>query len=113
MKSRMVRAGGLVLGALAFQVGCLRQPQGPGAQSAGVVPQGAAEAPGGGARLLSVDPTQTPSGVFFHQGKPFCFSGSNNYYLTYKDKVMVDDVFTQAKALGLKVLRTWAFIDRG
>jgi mannan endo-1,4-beta-mannosidase len=63
--------------------------------------------------LLDVTPTDTPSAVFMHRGKPFCFSGSNNYYLSYKDKAMVDDVFVQAKAMGLKVMRTWAFIDRG
>jgi mannan endo-1,4-beta-mannosidase len=63
--------------------------------------------------LLEVEPTATPSAVFIHQGKPFCFSGSNNYYLSYKDRPMVDDVFVQAKAMGLKVMRTWAFIDRG
>lgn len=62
---------------------------------------------------LSVEPTDTPSAVFMHEGKPFCFAGSNNYYLSYKDRAMVDDVFAQAKAMGLKVLRTWAFIDRG
>lgn len=63
--------------------------------------------------LLKVDPTSTPSAVFLHQGKPFCFTGSNNYYLSYRDRPMVDDVFTQAKAMGLQVMRTWAFIDRG
>jgi mannan endo-1,4-beta-mannosidase len=63
--------------------------------------------------LLDVAPTNTPSAVFMHRDKPFCFSGSNNYYLSYKDKPMVDDVFAQAKAMGLKVMRTWAFIDRG
>lgn len=109
MTSRIVRAGGLLLGALALQLGCLRQPQSAGVNSAG--PQAGMD--GAAAELLTVAPTDTPSGVFFEQGKPFCFSGSNNYYLTYKDKVMVDDVFAQAKALGLKVLRTWAFIDRG
>jgi mannan endo-1,4-beta-mannosidase len=63
--------------------------------------------------LLAVQPTDTPSGVFMLQGRPFCFSGANNYYLTYKSEAMVDDVFAQAKAMGLSVLRTWAFIDRG
>lgn len=114
MKSRIVRATGLLLGALALQLGCLRKPQTVGPQSAGAAPgaqTGAAS--GAAAELLTVTPTDTPSGVFFQQGQPFCFSGSNNYYLTYQDKVMVDDVFAQAQAMGLKVLRTWAFVDRG
>lgn len=63
--------------------------------------------------LLQVKPTDTPSAVFMHDGKPLCFSGTNNYYLNYRDKAMVDDVFARAKAMGLKVMRTWAFIDRG
>jgi len=109
MKSCMGRAWPLLLGALALQAGCLRKSSGGGAQS----PDGLAAQPVPAAELLAVQPTNTPSGVFLNQGKPFCFAGSNNYYLTYKDKVMVDDVFAQAKALGLKVLRTWAFEDRG
>ncbi|MEY2929655.1 MAG: hypothetical protein RL033_404 [Pseudomonadota bacterium] len=114
MKSRMVRAGALLLGALALQLGCLRSSHSTGAQSAGAAPSAQlSAASGSNAAILAVEPTEIPSGVFFQQGKPLCFSGSNNYYLTYKDKVMVDDVFAQAKALGLKVMRTWAFIDRG
>jgi mannan endo-1,4-beta-mannosidase len=105
MKSRLARAWPLLLGVLAVQFGCWKQSQSTGAQA----PQG----PAPGAELLQVEPTTTPSGVFLSQGKPFCFSGANNYYLSYKDKAMVDDVFAQAKAMGLKVLRTWAFIDRG
>ncbi|HTV18723.1 MAG TPA: cellulase family glycosylhydrolase [Polyangiaceae bacterium] len=110
----------VLLAGLSFSLlpGCLRMSNSAGAQGAGA--QGApAEAAGGSAQakaadgLLKVDPTDTPSAVFLHQGKPFCFTGSNNYYLSYKDKPMVDDVFTQAKAMGLKVMRTWAFIDRG
>ena len=63
--------------------------------------------------LLQVKPTDTPSAVFMQDGKPLCFSGANNYYLNYRDPAMVDDVFARAKAMGLKVIRTWAFIDRG
>lgn len=106
MKSSMDRARPLLLAALALQAGCLRKS--PGAQSPDAL---AAQSPA--AELLAVQPTNTPSGVFLSEGRPFCFAGSNNYYLTYKDKVMVDDVFAQAKALGLQVLRTWAFEDRG
>ena len=46
------------------------------------------------------------------QGKPLpSFSGTNQYYLFYKPGVMVDDVFTSAKSLGLTVIRTWAFCE--
>jgi mannan endo-1,4-beta-mannosidase len=51
--------------------------------------------------------------VFLDDGKPFCFSGTNNYYLNFKQKEMVDDVLAQSKAMGLKVMRTWGFLDRG
>ncbi|HVZ34465.1 MAG TPA: hypothetical protein VG963_18680, partial [Polyangiaceae bacterium] len=104
----MGRGWPLLLGALALEAGCLRKTQ--GAQSPDALAAHPAQA---ASELLVLQPTNTPSGVFLSQGKPFCFAGSNNYYLTYKDKVMVDDVFAQAKALGLKVLRTWAFEDRG
>jgi mannan endo-1,4-beta-mannosidase len=113
MKSRAARAWPLLVAALALQFGCLRKSHSAGAQTPESLVAGSQPAAAPGAELLTVEPTASPSGVFLSQGKPFCFSGSNNYYLTYKDKVMVDDVFAQAKALGLKVLRTWAFEDRG
>jgi len=46
-------------------------------------------------------------------GKQFRFAGSNNYYLMYKSRLMVDDVFADAKAAGFTVLRTWGFLDIG
>jgi mannan endo-1,4-beta-mannosidase len=113
------------LAALAFQLGCLHQNQSAPSQlpagqlPAGQLPEGqgaagpSAQPAGVPPGLIAVEPTDTPSGVFMQHGKPFCFAGSNNYYLTYKSKAMVDDVFAQAKAMGLRVLRTWAFIDRG
>ncbi|WP_433379292.1 cellulase family glycosylhydrolase [Actinoplanes sp. CA-142083] len=42
-------------------------------------------------------------------GKPFRFGGTNNYYLFYKSRTMVDDVFADAKAARFGVMRTWAF----
>jgi mannan endo-1,4-beta-mannosidase len=45
--------------------------------------------------------------------KPFRFAGSNNYYLMYKSRLMVDDVFARAQAAGFNVLRTELFIDIG
>ncbi len=96
----------LLAGAFVLTSGCWH-----GSQQADAASANGATRPQDG--LLQVEPTETPSAVFLHQGKPFCFSGANNYYLGYKDKAMVDDVFKQAKAMGLKVVRTWAFIDRG
>ena len=104
-----------LLAALALTVlpGCWRNSNGPGPQSAPVAPPPSVAPATTADGLLKVEPTDTPSAVFLYQGKPFCFTGSNNYYLSYRDKPMVDDVFVQAKAMGLKVMRTWAFIDRG
>lgn len=111
--SKTSRASLLLVGALAFQPGCLRKSHGTGAQNAQSEASAKPAAAANGDGLLTVEPTETPSAVFLQGGKPFCFAGSNNYYLTFKDRAMVDDVFTQAKAMGLKVLRTWAFVDRG
>jgi mannan endo-1,4-beta-mannosidase len=54
-----------------------------------------------------------PSAVFTLNGQPFCFAGTNNYYMTYKPREMADDVLASAKAMGLRVVRIWAFLDRG
>ena len=43
--------------------------------------------------------------------KPFYLSGTNQYYLFYKDHKMVDDVIEDAKALNLNVIRAWAFCE--
>lgn len=57
--------------------------------------------------------TDRPSAVFALDGEPFCFAGSNNYYLTYKSHKMVDDVLDTAKRMGLRVMRLWGYLDRG
>ena len=44
-------------------------------------------------------------------GATYYFSGANQYYFFYKDKRMVDDVMENARALGLDVMRTWAFCE--
>ncbi|MFF5214661.1 cellulase family glycosylhydrolase [Micromonospora sp. NPDC000442] len=49
----------------------------------------------------------------FVDGRPFRFAGTNNYYLMYKSRTMVDDVFADAKAAGFTVLRHWGFLDIG
>ena len=46
-------------------------------------------------------------------GKTFRFGGSNNYYLMYKSRAMVDDVLADATAARFTVLRTWAYLDIG
>src|SRR2546426_4316276 len=63
---------------------------------------------------------QAGSGFVTRQGKdlrlddkPFRFAGSNNYYLMYKSRLMVDDVFARAQAAGFTALRTELFIDIG
>lgn len=45
-------------------------------------------------------------------GKPFRFAGTDNYYLMYKPKAMVDDVFARAKAAELSVIRTWGSLEQ-
>lgn len=60
-----------------------------------------------------VDLARNPVGQFELEGEPFCFVGANNYYLSYAPRPMVDDVLDSARAMGVKVVRTWAFIDRG
>ncbi|HEX8628219.1 MAG TPA: cellulase family glycosylhydrolase, partial [Catenuloplanes sp.] len=46
-------------------------------------------------------------------GKPFPIAGTNNYYLMYKSKAMVDDVLDDAAAAKFTVLRTWGWLDIG
>ena len=41
----------------------------------------------------------------------FYFSGAGQYYLFYKSQAMVDEVFEDAQALGIDVIRTWGFCD--
>jgi mannan endo-1,4-beta-mannosidase len=75
----------------------------------------------GGSAVASAS-TQPPAGSGFvtrHgsdlrlNGKTFTFAGSNNYYLMYKSRLMVDDVLADARAAGFNVLRTWGFLDIG
>jgi mannan endo-1,4-beta-mannosidase len=61
----------------------------------------------------SLDVKEKPLPVFEYQGKPFCFAGTNNYYVIFKPRPMVDAVLESAAAMKLKVMRLWAFLDRG
>jgi mannan endo-1,4-beta-mannosidase len=60
-----------------------------------------------------VEATQVPMPYFVLDGKPFCFEGTNNYYLTYKSEEAVLDVLEAAAEMNLSVMRTWGFLDRG
>jgi mannan endo-1,4-beta-mannosidase len=60
-----------------------------------------------------LDVDRRPAANFELDGTPFCFVGANNYYLTYKPHPMVDDVLESARAMGVRVVRLWGFIDRG
>lgn len=62
---------------------------------------------------IEVEPTTEPAPYFVKDGKPFCFMGSNNYYLMYKSEFAVKSVLDAAVAMNLGMLRMWAFIDRG
>ena len=64
-----------------------------------------------GAAQAGDDFVSTRDGQFYLAGKPFRFAGANNYYLVYKPGKMTDDVFASAEAMGLKVIRTWGFLD--
>ncbi len=73
-----------------------------------------ATAPAGAAPATSQDGTRTgfvtrDGRRLELNGKTFRFGGTNNYYLFYKSRTMVDDVFADARAADFTVLRTWAF----
>ncbi len=56
----------------------------------------------------------TRSGTqFMLNGSPYEIAGANNYYPEYEPKAMVDDLFSNAHAMGLTTMRIWAFIDIG
>lgn len=50
---------------------------------------------------------------FMRDGNSFHAAGANCYYLTYKSPAMVDAALNDAKALGLRVVRVWGFLDCG
>jgi mannan endo-1,4-beta-mannosidase len=96
--------------------GCLKQA-GP-RLAAGAQPQGPCETCGIGPHEIApaegpVEETHRPVATFILEGQPFCFAGANSYYPMYKSKKMVDDLFDTASRLGLRVIRIWAFLDRG
>lgn len=53
----------------------------------------------------------TKDGKFYIGDDEFRFVGTNNYYLHYKDKLMIDAVLDDAQAAGFNVIRMWGFLD--
>jgi mannan endo-1,4-beta-mannosidase len=84
---------GSLLTAAALSLGCLKTPD-RYAQS-------------------TLDVSVNPPASFELEGKPFCFSGSNNYYPIFKPKPVVDDLFDAARSLNMKVMRVWGMLDIG
>ncbi len=50
---------------------------------------------------------------FMCDGSPYYYGGTNCYYLTFKSKNSVDNVFEDAENMGLKVIRVWGNLDVG
>lgn len=87
------RRGLRLLALAALTLGCMKQPE--------------------AAAATHLPPSARASATFELEGEPFCFAGANNYYPIYKSRAAVDDVFASAKALGFRVMRVWAMLDRG
>ena len=66
-----------------------------------------------GAIILPMAFVQARSTQFTLSDQPFYVAGTNNYYLPYKSNLMVNAVLDAAQGLGLKVIRTWGFLDIG
>ena len=71
-----------------------------------VAPAPAAAKPGGGKDFV-----QRHGPNLTLAGKPFRFAGTNNYYLMYKSRYMVDDVLQTAATNGFTVVRTWGWLE--
>lgn len=54
-----------------------------------------------------------PAATFVLDGRPMCFAGGNNYYLTWKSRVMIDSALKNAQKMGLTVMRQWGHLDMG
>jgi mannan endo-1,4-beta-mannosidase len=104
MKMKNTKKGLAFLTACAITISCLPMTMVKAADS--VTTTRAAVAVNSNSSFVTCDGNK-----FKVDGHDFYFSGSNNYYLPYAPEYMVDDVFTDAKAIGTKVMRTWGFID--
>ncbi len=85
----------------------LKQPHAAGAENAKYMTQEDDFTP------AEIPKTTEASPYFVLDGKPFCFAGTNNYYLSYKSEEAVVDVLEAAVEMKLAVIRTWGFLDRG
>ncbi len=101
----------IAIACAAAVAGCLRQTAGPA--DTGPAPTAGHLTPIAEPPEPPIVPTERPSAVFTLDGEPFCFAGTNNYYVIYKSHKMVDDVLETTKAMGLKVIRIWGYLDRG
>ena len=55
---------------------------------------------------------QTQGTGFTLNGDPIRYSGTNCYYLPYASAAMADKLLDTADALGLRLIRTWAFFEQ-
>ncbi|MET7451426.1 cellulase family glycosylhydrolase [Streptomyces sp. NPDC005574] len=81
-----------------------------GAGSALLLPSGSARAAGASHRPRG-DYVTVRKGEFVHAGSRFRFGGTNCYYLHQRSHYMIDSALDDAAAMGLSVVRAWAFAD--
>lgn len=75
-------------------------------------PAGQAASKGGPKGSTEASGFVTTRGAGFRVGrKPFRFSGTNIYYLHQQSHYMIDAALDDAAAMGLRVVRAWAFAD--
>ncbi|HEY5962038.1 MAG TPA: hypothetical protein VIV60_36020, partial [Polyangiaceae bacterium] len=108
--ARACIVGALALGMALTSTGCLR-PKTVATAGAGTASQPADTT--SQFESWEIKDETRKSGHFILDGKPFCFSGTNNYYLPWKSPKMCDDVLTSAKEMQLTVMRTWGNQERG
>jgi len=90
--SRSLRTALVAVVAATGLSGCLRQTGAPAIEPRRPVSDGPADD-------AKITETDRVGGSFILDGKPFCFLGTNNYYVTFKSKKMTDDVLESAKAM--------------
>ncbi len=110
MNAHRLSSFALLAACLAGATGCLRQTAMPGGAMSST-PKASEKGPEKAEG--PVEESDQSGAPFLLNGQPFCFAGTNNYYLTYKSHKMVDDVLETTKRMGLKVIRIWGYLDRG
>jgi mannan endo-1,4-beta-mannosidase len=89
----------------------------PAAVPAPAAPAPAAPAPAAGGavgtagRHRAAGFVRVRNGGFTLDGAPFRFGGTNTYYLHQQSHYMIDAALDDAAAMGLRVVRAWAFAD--